>query len=276
MPASEARGIPAHDGDVVAVAADEDMRRARLAQPSDQADLVVHLRAERIDEDRLQRRLLCRCADQSRPDPGRRPCRRRRWRKLVLPELRSGSRRRLAFPHRRVGQAEDGKPRLGAVVGQAVGRTPGVMTEMPASVRIGQGGLDRIRRRESRRRRRPWLPPVAAAAAPPSAVQPSSTTSSAASPRCRGRAGHDLAAEPLGGSGERRDDADADRLRSAPARRASPASRRRCGCAESHAHSTLPVPTRRARHVLVNERKGCAAYATRNLAVPGSALPCCR
>ena len=56
MSRSSCAGVAADDGDVVAVAADEDMRGAGLAQPPDQADLVVELRPERVDEDRLQRR----------------------------------------------------------------------------------------------------------------------------------------------------------------------------------------------------------------------------
>ena len=47
-------GIAGHDGDIVAIAASEDMRRAGLTEAAYKRDLIVELRPERVDEDGRQ------------------------------------------------------------------------------------------------------------------------------------------------------------------------------------------------------------------------------
>ena len=69
--------VAADDGDVVAVAADEDMRRAGLAQPPDKADLVVELRPERDRRRPASGRPSRLRSAASRRARGRRSCRRR-------------------------------------------------------------------------------------------------------------------------------------------------------------------------------------------------------
>ena len=77
----ELGGVASHDGDVVAVAADEDMRRAGAAAGVRSGRSGCRSGPERVDEDRLQARLLGGERARFRQDRGRRSCRRRRWRR---------------------------------------------------------------------------------------------------------------------------------------------------------------------------------------------------